>query len=193
MAEKKVSRKKVNMNAASSNEEESLESGVKEQSVNTAETNSSLPQAEENEIKVTSEDQNNIIESSAGIHQDFFEENKKVEEIKIEENKAAADSVNPVPEFEKLPDPFIQEPEVSYKKIPAENEEIEKDSSEEGKTVEIPEASSSDDLPKDVFEEGIGEEKHNNNIWLWIVIAIVIIIFLCFCGFIGSFVFLLWG
>ncbi len=69
----------------------------------------------------------------------------------------------------------------------------EKDASEEGKTVEIPEASPSNELPKDVFEEGTGEEKKNNNIWLWIVIAIVVIIFLCFCGFIGSIVFLLWG
>ena len=73
MAEKKVSRKKVNMNAASSNEEENLESGTKEQSLNTAETNNSLPQAEENEIKGASESQSNIIESPANIHQDFFE------------------------------------------------------------------------------------------------------------------------
>ena len=194
MAEKKVSRKKVNMNAASSNEEENLESGTKEQSLNTAETNNSLPQAEENEIKGASEGQSNIIESPANIHQDFFEENKKVEEKKMEENEAAAGSVYPVPEFEKLPDPFIQEPEISDKKIPAENEGIEKDASEEGKTVEIPETSPSGELPKDVFEEGTGEEKkNNNNIWLWIVIAIIVIIFLCFCGFIGSIVFLFWG
>lgn len=180
MAEKKVSRKKVNMNAASSNEEENLESGVKEQSLNTAETNSSLPQAEE-------------IESPADITQNFSEEDKYVEEKKMEEIEATNVSVNSVPEFEKLPDPFIQEPEISDKKIPAEHEGTEKDASEEGKTVEIPEASPSNELPKDVFEEGTGEEKKNNNIWLWIVIAIVVIIFLCFCGFIGSIVFLLWG
>ena len=193
MAEKKVSRKKVNMNAASSNEEENLESGVKEQSLNTAETNSSLPQAEENEIKSASGGQSNIIESPADIPQNFSEEDKNLEEKKMEEIEATAVSVNSVPEFEKLPDPFIQEPEISDKKIPAEHEGTEKDASEEGKTVEIPEASPSNELPKDVFEEGIGEEKKNNNIWLWIVIAIVVIIFLCFCGFIGSIVFLLWG
>jgi hypothetical protein len=50
MAEKKVSRKKVNMNAASSNEEENLESGVKEQSLNTAETNSFPSSSRRNRI-----------------------------------------------------------------------------------------------------------------------------------------------